>query len=74
VVIVLVPRVPDPMISSGQPIRADMLAGFQTSMLTILARVKGDLNAQRTRSRTGTNTPSSQATEGRKKRESDNGR
>jgi hypothetical protein len=74
VVIVLVPRALDPMISRDQPIRADLLAGFQTSMLTNLARVKADLKAQTTRSMTGTNTPSSHATEDRKKQESDNGR
>jgi hypothetical protein len=74
VVIVLVPRVLDPMISKDHSREADMLAGFQASMLTSLARVKADLKAQKSRSITGTNTSSSRATEGRKKRESDNGR
>jgi hypothetical protein len=50
VVIVLVPRVIDPMISGDQPVGANMLAGFQTSMLASLARVKADLKAQRARS------------------------
>jgi hypothetical protein len=74
VVIVLVPHVPDPMTSRDHPIEAEMFAGFRTSMLTSLARVKADLKSQRTLSITGTNTASSHATEGRKKWESDNGR
>ena len=73
-VIVLVPHEPDPMIPRDHPIGAEMLAGYRTSVLTNLARVKADLKAQRTRSMTGTNTPSSHAAEGRKKQESDNGR
>ena len=49
-VIVLVPRVHDPLISRDLPVTADILAGFQTSVLTSLARVKAELKAQRARS------------------------
>ena len=52
VIIVLIPRVLNPMIpmiSRDLPIQADMLAEFQTSVLTTLARVKADLKVQRAR-------------------------
>lgn len=49
-VIVLVPHAPDPMISRDLPVTADILAGFQTSVLASLARVKAELKAQKARS------------------------
>jgi len=73
VVIVLLPHALDPVMSKDPPIRADLLAGFQTSMLTSLARVKADLKAQRARGTTRTRIPSSHAAEGRKNREKDTG-
>ena len=51
VVIVLVPGVLDP--SASEPGRTDRLVGFHTLVLTSLARVKGDLKAQRVRSMSG---------------------
>ena len=53
VVIVLIPGVLDPITAANEPVRADRLVGFQTSMLTSLARVKADLKAQRVRSMSG---------------------
>lgn len=47
VVIVLVPRAPDPVMSIDRPAGAEMLAGFQTLVLASLARVKAELKAQR---------------------------
>jgi hypothetical protein len=52
VVIVLVPPA-ESMMSKDRSSGAAMLAGFQTSVLTSLTRVKADLKAQRSRSMPG---------------------
>ena len=53
VVIVLVPPVPDSMMSKDHSSGAAILAAVQTSVLTSLSRVKADLKAQRSRSMPG---------------------
>ncbi len=53
VVMMLVPPVPDSMMSKDHSGGAAMLAAVQTSVLTSLTRVKADLKAQRSRSMSG---------------------
>lgn len=50
VVIVLVPRTPDPMMPKDYSGGVALLAAVQTSVLASLTRVKADLKAQRSRS------------------------
>ena len=54
VVIVLVPPVPDSVMSKDPSSGSGMLAAVQTSVLTSLTRVKADLKAQKLRNIPGT--------------------